>query len=165
MFVTVDRTRRARRRPDLREDAARAPRALPRWPATTSSSTARASCRLRSGHASASSRATSAADVERALLDVFSNRTLPDGRRGFFHPDDFTFGQPVYLSPLYAAAQRSTASHSVDVTRSSGSGAPGRRSPRRTGRLDLGRLEIARLDNDPNFPEHGVLELTLKGGM
>jgi hypothetical protein len=25
-------------------------------------------------------------------------------------------------------------------------------------------LEIARLDNDPNFPERGVFELTLEGG-
>src|SRR5262249_6234998 len=29
--------------------------------------------------------------VEQALLDVLSNRTLPDGRRGVFHPDNFTF--------------------------------------------------------------------------
>jgi hypothetical protein len=32
------------------------------------------------------------------------------------------------------------------------------------GELPLGRLEIARLDNDPNFPEHGVLKLDLNGG-
>jgi hypothetical protein len=30
--------------------------------------------------------------------------------------------------------------------------------------MPLGRLEIARLDNDPNFPEHGVLRLDLRGG-
>ena len=28
----------------------------------------------------------------------------------------------------------------------------------------MGRLEIARLDNDPNFPERGVLALTVGGG-
>jgi hypothetical protein len=33
-----------------------------------------------------------------------------------------------------------------------------------TGLLPMGRLEIARLDNDPNFPERGVLRLTLGGG-
>jgi hypothetical protein len=32
------------------------------------------------------------------------------------------------------------------------------------GELPLGRLEIARLDNDANFPEHGVLRLDLNGG-
>jgi hypothetical protein len=30
--------------------------------------------------------------------------------------------------------------------------------------LLLGPLEIARLDNDPNFPENGVLVLDLRGG-
>src|SRR6185436_1383731 len=44
------------------------------------------------------------ADVKRALLEVFSNRLLADGRRGLFHPDNFSFGQTVWLSPLYAAA-------------------------------------------------------------
>jgi hypothetical protein len=32
------------------------------------------------------------------------------------------------------------------------------------GKLELDRLEIARLDNDPNFPEHGVLKLSMLGG-
>ena len=37
------------------------------------------------------------------MLDVLSSRVRPDGRRGFFHPDNFTFGQPLYLSQVYAA--------------------------------------------------------------
>ena len=36
--------------------------------------------------------------------------------------------------------------------------------PLADGFIRLGRLEIARLDNDPNFPEHGVLRLNLHGG-
>ena len=44
-------------------------------------------------------------DVEAALLEIFSSGTLADGRKGLFQPDFFTFGQTVYLSPLYAAAQ------------------------------------------------------------
>ena len=32
------------------------------------------------------------------------------------------------------------------------------------GELTLHRLEIARLDNDPNFPENGVLRLVMEGG-
>ena len=43
-------------------------------------------------------------DVKAELLDVFSSRRLADGRLGVFHPDNFTFGQPVYASRLYAAA-------------------------------------------------------------
>jgi hypothetical protein len=30
--------------------------------------------------------------------------------------------------------------------------------------LLLGPFEIAQLDNDPNFPEHGQLVLTMEGG-
>ena len=36
--------------------------------------------------------------------------------------------------------------------------------PLADGYLKLGSLEVARLDNDPNFPEHGVLRLELHGG-
>lgn len=39
-------------------------------------------------------------DVKQTLLRTFSNQTLPDGRRGFFHPDNFSFGQPLYLSRI-----------------------------------------------------------------
>lgn len=46
------------------------------------------------------------ADVARALQDLFSSRDLPDGRRGLFHPDNLSFGQPIYLSPLVAEASR-----------------------------------------------------------
>ena len=33
--------------------------------------------------------------VEEMLLEVFSNRRLPDGQLGFFHPDKLTFGQGI----------------------------------------------------------------------
>ena len=36
--------------------------------------------------------------------------------------------------------------------------------PLLNGYLALGSLEIARLDNDPNYPEHGVLDLDIHGG-
>ena len=55
-------------------------------------------------------------DVEAALLEVFSSRTLADGRKGLFQPDFFTFGQTVYLSPLYAAAQAVAGVASVKIT-------------------------------------------------
>lgn len=32
------------------------------------------------------------------------------------------------------------------------------------GLLKIGPYEMARLDNDPNFPENGQLELILRGG-
>jgi hypothetical protein len=98
-------------------------------------------------------------DVEAALREVFSNRTLPDGRLGVFHPDHLSFGQPVYLSPIVAAAQAVTGVESVTVTKFQRQGTDSREALD-AGRLELGRLEIARLDNDPNFPERGVLRVT-----
>jgi hypothetical protein len=43
-------------------------------------------------------------NIKEALLETFSTRDLPNGRRGFFHPDNFTFGQPVYLGQIVVAA-------------------------------------------------------------
>ncbi len=102
-------------------------------------------------------------DVRAALLEVFSNRDLPDGRQGLFHPDRFTFGQPVYLSPLVAAAQAVPGVSSVEIV---GFGRMDRSDPKplQDGQLLLGRLEIARLDNDPSFPERGLFTLTVVGG-
>lgn len=102
-------------------------------------------------------------DVRAALLQVLSNRDLADGTRGVFHPDLFSFGQTIYLSPIYAAARGVPGVESLEVTRFQRQGQDDTRHLRH-GRMELGRLEIARLDNDPNFPEHGVLRLTLHGG-
>jgi hypothetical protein len=33
------------------------------------------------------------------------------------------------------------------------------------GVIRAARLEVLRLDNDPNFPEHGLLVLTMQGGL
>ncbi len=49
-----------------------------------------------------------AGHVKAALFDVFSNRVLPGGKRGFFHPDNLTFGEGIYLSKIIAAAQAVT---------------------------------------------------------
>jgi hypothetical protein len=102
-------------------------------------------------------------DVTEELRRVFSNRLLPDGRRGVFHPDNFTFGQTVYLSPLYAAAELVAGVASARVTAFHRQGLPDTEALR-TGELKLGRLEIARLDNDANFPERGLFRLMAEGG-
>ncbi len=101
--------------------------------------------------------------VRAAVLDVLSSRVRTNGTLGLFHPDRFTFGQPVYLSAIVAAAQAVPGVESVSATtfqrqRDATSAALD------SGVLTMGRLEIARLDNDPNFPEHGSLALTIGGG-
>lgn len=101
--------------------------------------------------------------VEAELRDVLSNRDLADGRRGLFHPDNFSFGQPVYLSAIYAAAHQVAGVESVNALAFQRLGMPDL-TGLATGRLDIGRLEIARLDNDRNFAERGVLTFLLGGG-
>jgi hypothetical protein len=102
-------------------------------------------------------------DVRQSLMLLFGTSVLPDGRRALFHPDNFTFGQSVFLSPLYAAAHQVPGVASVEVTKFQRQGTDDP-SYLINGELPLGRLEIARLDNDPNFPEHGVLRLDIHGG-
>ena len=102
-------------------------------------------------------------DVKEALLQVFSNRVLADGQRGVFHPDNFSLGQPVYLSHLYGAALAVEGVASVQATRFQRCDAPSA-GALEAARLSFGRLEIARLDNDPNYPEHGVFHVSAEGG-
>jgi baseplate J-like protein len=102
-------------------------------------------------------------DVRRALEEVFSNRRLRDGTLGFFHPDNFTFGQPVYLSRLIAAAMSVPGVDWIEATRFHRF----REAPRTEladGKIAFAPLEIARLDNDPNRPEHGRIAFDLRGG-
>lgn len=102
------------------------------------------------------------AHVREALLRRFGNRSIA-GRLGFFHPDNFSFGQSVWLSAIYQAAHEVPGVESVRITRFRRQGSRDTRALR-DGRIDLDRLEIARLDNDPNYPEHGVLRLQVGGG-
>jgi hypothetical protein len=102
-------------------------------------------------------------DVKEALLKIFSNQRLADGRLGVFHPDNFTFGQTVYLSPLYARAQAVPGVASVEFKTFQRQREPDPK-PLNTGKIPMDRLEIARLDNDRNFPERGVFRLEMGGG-
>ncbi|MCP4042009.1 MAG: putative baseplate assembly protein [Gammaproteobacteria bacterium] len=104
------------------------------------------------------------ADVRAALMRIFSRGWLDSGQPALFHPDNFTFGQPVYLSKLYGAAQSVHGVSSVVINRFQRLRIPEDPQPLADGVLKLGRLEIARLDNDPNFPERGILQLTVGGG-
>ncbi len=103
-------------------------------------------------------------NVKQSLLLTFSNHELVNGRRGFFHPDNFTFNQPLYLSHIYEAALEVAGVASVEVTRFQRWG----KSPAdeiEKGILTPGTLEIIRLDNDPNFPENGKISFNMEGGL
>ncbi|PZH09944.1 putative baseplate assembly protein, partial [Streptomyces sp. NTH33] len=95
----------------------------------------------------------------RAALSPSGSRGTP----GFFHPDRFGFGTPLYLSALLAAVMA----------------VPGVQSVRplvfqRFGRLARGELargvirpaatEVLELRDDPGFPERGRLRISTGGG-
>ena len=111
------------------------------------------------------------AQVKEELLKLFSNRDQPDGRRGFFHPDQFTFGQTLYLSQMIALVMSVPGVKWVDAQdipskpnhfRRWGQSADGEFD---AGKMTFGRLEIALLDNDPSTPENGHLDFIMEGGM
>ena len=103
-------------------------------------------------------------DVLEAVYDALSNRRLPDGTLGFFHPNRFVFGQSVYLSQLYAAVEAVEGVDSAlilvfkrywDLEN----------AELEHGLIAMAPYEIPRLDNDPSFRENGVLRLTAVGGL
>jgi hypothetical protein len=105
-------------------------------------------------------------DVEVALLQTFSS-TLPDGSIGFFHPDNFTFGDNLHVSRIYAAAMGVPGVQSITITRLARLHAaqPAQETTLNLaqGYLSVGTDEVIRLDNDRNFPENGTLAVTSSG--
>jgi predicted phage baseplate assembly protein len=103
--------------------------------------------------------------VELALCEALGSGTLADGSVGFFHPDNLTFGQPVYLSQVLARAAAVpgvTRIVSVDAFQRLGAGPHGEID---RGLIPVSRLEIAQLDNDPSDSERGTLTLKMQGGI
>lgn len=109
--------------------------------------------------------------VKQALLETFSSRNLPNGTPGFFHPDNFTFNQPVYLSQVISTAMDVPGVKWVDINDKTGSPHRFQRHGQvandeiALGEIKISRLEIARLDNDPNRPENGKIDFIMEGGL
>lgn len=95
--------------------------------------------------------------VERALIGPLTTG-LP-----FFAPGRFGFGQPVYLSDLYAVVAAIEGVEAVAVTRFK---RLGDRYPDSEvdGMIPIGTLEVARCDNDASATENGVLYVRTVGG-
>ena len=103
------------------------------------------------------------ADVRNALLQLFTTGNLCTGQPGILNPDNFTFGETIYASPLVAAAQSVegvSAATLMIFQRMDNPSIDGVAQ----GYLTLGKLEIARCDNDPNRLDHGILVFHMDGG-
>jgi predicted phage baseplate assembly protein len=104
-------------------------------------------------------RITVAARVRDALRAVGG----ASGQPGFFSPDNFTFGSPLYLSKLIAAVMAVDGVQSVTPLRFQRLGRVAQGEIAR-GVIHPGDFEVLQLDDDPSFPERGRLALTMGGG-
>ena len=101
--------------------------------------------------------------VEAAILDALRSAKLANGKAGFFHLDRFTFGTPLERSALEAAIQGCAGVRGVLALQYRRRGlTPGYIDM--PDRVEVGVDEIIRVDNDPNFPEKGSINITLGGG-
>jgi hypothetical protein len=99
-------------------------------------------------------------DVKTALLKTFSDQQWPDGTRGVFYPDNYTFGSPVYLNPLYKAASAVPGVDSAKITifQRQGIASTGLDD----GVLPMDWQEIPILENNPHYPERGIFSMTVE---
>ncbi|MFU8874984.1 putative baseplate assembly protein [Micromonospora sp. SL4-19] len=95
----------------------------------------------------------------RAALSPFGSGSTP----GFFHPDRFTFGTPLYLSALLAAVMAVPGVQSVTpvVFQLFGRTAQDEIA---LGVIRPAATEVLELRDDPNLPERGRLRITMRGG-
>ena len=104
-----------------------------------------------------------AADVGQGILQVLGDGELPNGSNGFFHPDNFSFGDALYISKINAAVMGIAGVQSARITRLARLRVPNpdadTRANLRQGFLAVGPNEIIQLNNDRNFPERGVIIL------
>ena len=100
-------------------------------------------------------------DVAFALRDEFSSSFTSDGRQGFFHPDRFTFGQPLYASEIIGRAQAVPGvEHVISLTmkRWNDTAAPS------DAVVNLRPNEVVAVLNDPDDLERGFMQIDVRGG-
>ena len=131
----------------------------------------RISCRSTSRSTSASARITIPATSSATCSTPFPAAIRGGGKPGFFHPDNFTFGDNILLSRIIARGMAVEGVKWIGTKDASG------RILGRFGRLDQPDIdyqdtaeipvaadEVARLDNDPSQPDFGRLRLIMAGG-
>lgn len=102
-------------------------------------------------------------DLRFVLEQEFSDSWTSDGRRGFFNPDEWSFGQALHRSAIEGRIHRVVGvEHVVSITMKRFS-AP---QPAVPGAelLDIGFDEVVLLANDPNHLERGLIRFDVQGG-
>lgn len=102
--------------------------------------------------------------IRSALEETFGNKDYNSGKRGFFHPDNLSFGQPVFLSRIIQQAMEIDGVYRAEVSRFQVWG----RTPRdelNRGVIATDTLSIVQVDNNPYTPEYGLIDFKLEGGI
>ena len=97
--------------------------------------------------------------VMAVLTQALSQQELTGERRGYFHPDNWTFGQPVYLSQFYSAALAVPGVAALHVQKFQRDDRPGN-TARDLGLIAMGPHEIVapQIELKPD-----LLQLTIRG--
>jgi hypothetical protein len=115
-------------------------------------------------------------DLDAVLQQEFSDGYTPDGRPGFFHPDSWTFGQPLYASQLIgrALAVPGTAHMlALSIRRWQGRAGPSLTAitiapedllDEMVEKIEVSPFEILQVANDPNHLEKGRIQFEILGG-
>ena len=100
-------------------------------------------------------------DVRFVLEQEFSEGYTPDGRQGFFHPDRWTFGQPLRASEIAGRIHEVTGiEHVISITLKRWNDP----APVSSDIVEVRFNEIIRVRNDPDSMEDGYIRFDLKGG-
>jgi hypothetical protein len=107
-------------------------------------------------------------DVRHVLEQEFSDGFTPDGRLGFFHPDNWTFGKRIRKSELAGRVHQVAGTEHIN-TISWGrfnEPTPGMYADVESGpdQLFIGPDEIVQVHNDPDHLERGFIRFYLQGG-
>jgi hypothetical protein len=115
-------------------------------------------------------------DLHALLEQEFSDGYTSDGRRGFFHPDEWTFGQPLHASQLIGRALEVTGvgrvlNASMRRLHPHGGAAlatvtldPADVPENVVEKIDVQAFEIIRVANDPSRIELGRILFDIQGG-
>ncbi len=100
-------------------------------------------------------------DVRFVLEQEFSEGYTPDGRHGFFHPERWTFGQPLRASEIAGRVHLVAGiEHVISITLKRWNDP----APASSDIVEVRFNEIIRVRNDPDSMEDGYIRFDLKGG-
>lgn len=100
-------------------------------------------------------------DIRCILEQELSDSFTPDGRKGFFNPDCWTFGQPLQASQLIGRIQQVQGVDHVRTVTLRRWNAP---TPGTDTRINVAANEVIRVRNNPDHMEEGFITWDLDGG-